>query len=129
MEMSLATQAYTRQWLKDLVCSKLRSITIPNLDNDREWNRRETGINATHSPVPRGDVMSKKRKRKKRGTTSIGEAIENSIDQGLLRSAATMGQQMMEQALKTDPKIRSLVERLVKERLERTLRRLADEKK
>lgn len=68
--------------------------------------------------------MSKKKKRKKRDATSIGEAVGNSIDQGLLRSAATMGQQMMEHVLKTNPKIRSLMEQLVKARLERALRRL-----
>ena len=73
--------------------------------------------------------MSKKKRRKKRDATSIGETIENSVDQGLLRSAAAMGQQMMEHVLKTDPKIRSLVERLVKERLERTLRRLGHKQK
>ena len=73
--------------------------------------------------------MSKKKRRKKRDAISIEEAIGNSVDQGLLRSAAAMGQQMMEQVLKTDPKIRSLVERLVNERLERTLQRLDDKEK
>lgn len=73
--------------------------------------------------------MSKKKRRKKRNATSVGEAIENSIDQGLLRSAAVMGQQMMEQALKNDPKLRSMLERVVKARLERTLRRLGDNEK
>ena len=72
--------------------------------------------------------MSKKRRRKKRDATSFGEAIGNAVDQGLLRSAATMGQQLMGQALKTDPRIRSLVEQLVRERLERALRRLRKEK-
>jgi hypothetical protein len=72
--------------------------------------------------------MSKRKKRKKRDT-SIGEAVGNSIDQGLLRSAATMGQQMMEHVLKTDPKIRSLVEELVKQRLERALRDLGGNRK
>ena len=72
--------------------------------------------------------MSKRKRRKKRDAISIGEAIGNSVDQGLLRSAATMGQQLMEQVLKTDPKIRSLVEQLVSERLERALRRLGKEK-
>lgn len=73
--------------------------------------------------------MSKKKRRKKREATSIGEAIGNSVDQGLMRSAATMGQQLMENVLKTDPKIRSLVEKLVKARLERALRKLADKEK
>jgi len=73
--------------------------------------------------------MSKKKRRKKREATSIGEAIGNSVDQGLMRSAATMGQQLMEQVLKTDPKIRSLVEKLVKARLEQALRKLADKEK
>jgi hypothetical protein len=72
--------------------------------------------------------MSKKKRRKKQAATSIGKAIANSVDQGLLRSAATMGQQLMEQVLKTDPKIRSLVEQLVRERLERALRRLRKER-
>jgi len=58
--------------------------------------------------------MSKKKRRKKRDATSIGEAIGNSVDQGLMRSAAVMGQQLMEHVVKTDPKIRSLVEQLVK---------------
>jgi hypothetical protein len=88
-----------------------------------------TSVFTHNSRSKRGDVMSKKKRRKKRDASSIGEAIENSIDQGLLRSAAAMGQQMMEQVLKTDPKIRSLVERLVKERLGRTLRRLGDKEK
>ena len=48
--------------------------------------------------------MSKKNRRKKRDAVSIGEAIGNSVDQGLMRSAATMGQQRMEHLLKTDPK-------------------------
>ena len=73
--------------------------------------------------------MSKKKRRKKRDATSIGEAIGNSVDQGLMRSAAVMGQQLMERVLKTDPKIRSLVEQLVKARLERALRNLRDKEK
>ena len=73
--------------------------------------------------------MSKKKRRKKRYTTSIGEATGNSVDQGLMRSAAVMGQQLMEHVLKTDPKIRSLVEQLVKARLERALRNLRDKEK
>ena len=73
--------------------------------------------------------MSKKKRRKKRDATSIGEAIGNSVDQGLMRSAAVMGQQLMEHVLKTDPKIRSLVEQLVKARLERALRNLRDKEK
>ena len=73
--------------------------------------------------------MNKKKRRKKRNATSIGEAIGNSVDQGLMRSAAVMGQQLMEHVLKTDPKIRSLVEQLVKARLERALRNLRDKEK
>ena len=73
--------------------------------------------------------MSKHKRRKKRDVPSIGDAVGNSIDQGLLRAASTMGQQMMEQVLKTDPEIRSLVEQLVKQRLERALRGLGDKKK
>ena len=73
--------------------------------------------------------MSKKKRRKKRDATSIGEAIGNSVDQGLMRSAAVMGQQLMECVLKTDPKIRSLVEQLVIARLERALRNLRDKEK
>ena len=73
--------------------------------------------------------MSKKKRRKKRDATSIGEAIGNSVDQGLMRSVAVMGQQLMEHVLKTDPKIRSLVEQLVKARLERALRNLRDKEK
>jgi len=72
--------------------------------------------------------MSKKKRRKKRYTTSIGEAWEL-CRPGLLRSAAVMGQQLMEHVLKTDPKIRSLVEQLVKARLERALRNLRDKEK
>jgi hypothetical protein len=73
--------------------------------------------------------MSKKKRRKKRDAVSIDEAIVNSVDQSLVRSAAAMGQQLMEHVLKTDPKIKSLVERLVRARLERTLRNLADTEK
>ena len=73
--------------------------------------------------------MSKKKRRKKRDATSIGEAIGNSVDQGLMRSAAVMGQQLMEHVLKTDQKIRSLVQQLVKARLERALRNLRDKEK
>jgi hypothetical protein len=40
-----------------------------------------------------------------------------------------MGQQMMEHVLKTDPKIRSLVEELVKQRLERALQDLGGNRK
>ena len=39
-----------------------------------------------------------------------------------------MGQQLMEHVLKTDPKIRALLEQVVKSRLERVLRKLADRK-
>jgi hypothetical protein len=39
-----------------------------------------------------------------------------------------MGQQLMEHVLKTDPKIKLLLERLVKQRLERVLEKLADNK-
>ena len=46
-----------------------------------------------------------------------------------MRSAAVMGQQLMEHVFKTDPKIRSLVEQLVKARLERALRNLRDKEK
>lgn len=70
--------------------------------------------------------MSKKKKRKKRDAISIGEAARNAIDQGLLRSVSTMGQQMMEHVIKTDPKIKSLVERFVKQRLERALADVGD---
>jgi hypothetical protein len=70
--------------------------------------------------------MSKKKRHQKRGFTTIDEAIGNSVDQGLLRSAGAMGQQLMEQMLKTDPKIRSLLEQLVKKRLARVLRKLTD---
>ena len=72
--------------------------------------------------------MSGKKKHQRRKATSIDEAIGNSVDQGLLRSAATMGQQLMEHVLKTDPKIRALLEQVVKSRLERMLRKLADRK-
>ena len=68
--------------------------------------------------------MSKHKRHKKRVVTPIDEAVGNSIDQGLLRAASAMGQQMMEQLLKTDPEIRLLVEDLVKDRLGRALRRL-----
>ncbi len=73
-------------------------------------------------------MSKKKRMPKKRDTTYLYEAIGNSVDQGLLRSAATMGQQIMEHVLKTDPKIRSLMEQLVKERLERVLLKLGKKK-
>ena len=73
--------------------------------------------------------MSKKKRRKRQDATSIFEAIGNSVDQGLLRSAAAMGQQLMEHVLKTDAKVRSLVEQLVKKRLERVLRNLGDKEK
>ncbi len=72
--------------------------------------------------------MSGKKKHQRRKAISIDEAIGNSVDQGLLRSAAAMSQQLMEQVLKTDPKLRSLLEQLVKARLERVLRKLADKK-
>ena len=71
--------------------------------------------------------MSKKKRRQKRDVISI-DAIGNAVDQGLLRSAATMGQQLMEHVLKTDPKIKLLLERLVNQRLERVLEKLADNK-
>ena len=70
--------------------------------------------------------MSKKKRRKKRDLSSIDDAIVNSVDQSILRSAAAMGQQFMDHALKADPKIKSLVERIVKERLQRALRKLSD---
>ena len=72
--------------------------------------------------------MSGKKKHQRRKAASIDEAIGNSVDQGLLRSAATMGQQLMEHVLKTDPKIRALLEQVVRNRLERVLRKLADRK-
>jgi len=71
--------------------------------------------------------MSKKKRRQKRDVISI-DAIGNAVDQGLLRSAATMGQHLIEHVLKTDPKIKLLLERLVKQRLERVLEKLADNK-
>lgn len=73
--------------------------------------------------------MSKHKKHKKRDAPSIDDAVRRSIDQGLLRAASAMGQQTMEQVLKTDPEIRQLVEQLVKQRLERALRALGDKKK
>ena len=72
--------------------------------------------------------MSGKKKHQRRKAASIDKAIGNSVDQGLLRSAATMGQQLMEHVLKTDPKIRALLEQVVRNRLERVLRKLADRK-
>ncbi|MEP7153313.1 MAG: hypothetical protein ABI856_16545 [Nitrospira sp.] len=72
--------------------------------------------------------MSGKKKHQRRKATSIDEAFGNSVDQGLLRSAAAMSQQLVEQVLKADPKIRSLLEQLVKTRLESVLRKLADKK-
>ena len=65
--------------------------------------------------------MSGKKKHQRRKAISIDEAIGNSVDQA-------MSQQLMEQVLKTDPKMRSLLEQLVKARLERVLRKLADKK-
>ena len=70
--------------------------------------------------------MSKKKRRKKRDAISIEDAIAQSVDQSILRSAAAMGQQLMDHALKTDPKSKSLLERIVKERIERALRKLSD---
>ncbi len=72
--------------------------------------------------------MSGKKKHRRRNAISIDEAIGNSVDQGLLRSAAAMSQQLMEQVLKTNPEIRSLLEQLVKTRLDRVLRKLAVKK-
>jgi hypothetical protein len=68
--------------------------------------------------------MSKKKKRRTRSPMAMNDAVEQAIDQGLLRSAATMGQVMMEQVLKTDPKMKSLLEQIVTRRLERVLRKL-----
>lgn len=70
--------------------------------------------------------MSKKKRRNKRKAVSIEDAIAQSVDQSILRSAAAMGQQLMDHALKTDPKSKSLLERIVKERIERVLRKLSD---
>lgn len=72
--------------------------------------------------------MSKHKRRIKRDATSMGEMVVTAIDQGLLRSAATAGQQMMEHVLKTDPEVRSLVEALTKQRLTRVLRKLGDKR-
>lgn len=69
--------------------------------------------------------MSKHKRRDKRGSASLDEMVINAIDQGLLRSAATAGQQVMEQVLKTDPEARSLLEVLVKQRLKHILRNLS----
>lgn len=59
----------------------------------------------------------------------MSKAVEQAIDQGLLRSAATMGQVMMEQVLKTIPKMKALLEEIVTQRLERVLRKLSDHAK
>ena len=72
--------------------------------------------------------MSGKKKRQRRKAPSIDQAIGHSVDQGLLRSASAMGQQLMEQVLKTDPAVMALLEQVVKSRLERVLRKLADKK-
>lgn len=69
--------------------------------------------------------MSKHKRRIKRDATSMGEMVVTAIDQGLLRSAATAGQHLMEHVLKTDPEVKSLVEALVKQRLKRVLQKLA----
>ncbi|MGC3976694.1 MAG: hypothetical protein QM771_20280 [Nitrospira sp.] len=73
--------------------------------------------------------MSKHKGREKRRPISIDGMIVNAIDQGLLRSAATAGQQVMEQVLKTDPEVKSLMESLVKQRLKHVLRKLGDKGK
>ena len=73
--------------------------------------------------------MSKKKKRRIRSPMAMNDAVEQAIDQGLVRSAATMGQVMMEQVLKTDPKIKGLLEQIVTQRLERVLRKLSDHAK
>jgi N-acetylglucosamine kinase-like BadF-type ATPase len=70
--------------------------------------------------------MSKKKRRNKRNAITIEDAIAQSVDQSILRSAAAMSQQLMDHALKTDPKSKSLLERIVKERIERALRKLSD---
>ena len=69
--------------------------------------------------------MSKHKRRDKRSSASLDEMVINAIDQGLLRSAATAGQQVMEQVLKTDPEARSFLEVLVKQRLKHILRNLS----
>ena len=71
--------------------------------------------------------MSKKKKRPMRSPIAMNDAVEQAIDQGLLRSAATMGQVMMEQVLKTDPKMKALLEQIVTQRLGRVLRKLSDQ--
>jgi len=71
-----------------------------------------------------GEVMSKHKRRDKHRPGSMDEMIVNAIDQGLLRSAATAGQLVMEQVLKTDPEAKSLLETLVKQRLKQVLRNL-----
>ena len=71
--------------------------------------------------------MSKHKRRNKRDAAAIGEMIINAIDQGLLRSAATGGQHIMEHVLKTDPQVKSLMDALIKQRLKRVLRDLSDE--
>lgn len=71
--------------------------------------------------------MSKHKRRNKRDAAAIGEMIINAIDQGLLRSAATGGQHIMEHVLKTDPEVKALMDALIKQRLKRVLRDLSDE--
>ena len=87
-----------------------------------EWNRCKAGIRAYTQQgtfhdarvVKEKVVMSKKKKRKKEDASSIGNAVGKSIDQGIVTVRRYDRSTDDEHVLKTDPKIRSLVEQLVK---------------
>lgn len=68
--------------------------------------------------------MSKKNGNKKVRASSLEYAIDQSIELTLSRSAAAMGEQLMEHVLKTDPEIKTLLGQLAKERVKRALRDL-----
>lgn len=66
--------------------------------------------------------MSKKNGR--RHTKALQAALDQLIELTWRRSAAAMGEQLMEPALKMDPELKTLVARLAKERVPQALGRL-----
>lgn len=70
--------------------------------------------------------MAKKNGR--RQTAALQAAIDHSIELTLLRSAAALGESLMEHALKTDPELKTLVAQLAKARIKRALGKLGVER-
>lgn len=66
----------------------------------------------------------KRRNGKSAPVQELAQVIDDSITQRLVRAGQSVGEELMDYVLKTDPEIKALFAQLAKERVRQALRRL-----